>query len=358
LITKPAKRVNPNLTTSLQKIRQSCSALISSGIHVKVDAAATAKFASTLSVEEIRKSSENRRGFPLKFGSIRQEVNFLCTLNLLNFGSGYRVALHKACDRGSQETICFGVIGMHLSGEITARSIASLSLMEVANLFGVPVEEDYEVQPGIHSVRPTKLKPFVEKIRSVLHETGRILLNLRCEDFVDFIGAPPASGHFSAAFLVDRFVETFPALADVYKFPINGVEETIYMYKKAQLLVADLYHKLRTKDPRYALEDVHRFTVFADNVLPAVLRHFGALVATEELSSIIENNTAPSTRAAAELRAGAVVACDLIVKAVNASRGADVPPVQCQDLDYFLWEFGKKPEIRQLARHSSESIFY
>lgn len=329
---------------------------MASSLNVKIDVEGAKKFAESHSVAEIRASSDNRRGFPLKFSSIRQEVNFLCTLSLLNFGSGYRVLLHEALERGSAETVSFGVMGMHLGGDITARVMAGLSAMEVASLFGIPVEEDYEIQPGIHSTRPTKLKPFADKIRSVLHESGRILLTLQCEDFYDFLGSPQGK-HFSAATLVQKFVETFPALADVYHLSIEGVEETVFLYKKAQLLAAELHHKLRTKDSRFGLPDSARLTVFADNVLPTVLRHCQVLRVTDQLSADIANNVSPNERAAAELRAGSVVACDLIVKLLNESRG-DNPPLECHELDYFLWEFGKRPEVRQLPRHSSNSIFY
>lgn len=344
------------------KIRLSCKKLTDNNLYVKINSESLEKFASSLSGEEIRKSSENRRGFPLKFSSIRQEVNFLCTLNLLNFGSGYRVVLHETCGRGSQETVCFGVIGMHLSGDITARILAGLSLMEIANLFGIRIEEDFELQPGIHSTRPTKLKPFAEKIRSVLQETGRLLLNYQCEDFLDFIfGKNPSANSLtqplSVVPLVQKLIDTFPAFADVYHFPIKGVEETIYIYKKAQLVVADLFHKLKNKDARFNFPDTNQLTVFADNVLPTVLRHAGVLTVSDELAATIETNSAPSTRQAAELRASAIVACDLIVNALSASQG-QTKPIECQELDYFLWEYGKRPEIRQLPRHSSESIFY
>lgn len=37
---------------------------------------------------------------PLKFETVESEMNFIATIDLLNFGSGYRVPLHELSGRG------------------------------------------------------------------------------------------------------------------------------------------------------------------------------------------------------------------------------------------------------------------
>lgn len=37
---------------------------------------------------------------PLKFDTLAAEVNFIAVIDLLNFGSGYRVPLHELAGRG------------------------------------------------------------------------------------------------------------------------------------------------------------------------------------------------------------------------------------------------------------------
>lgn len=37
---------------------------------------------------------------PLKFQSVEEELNFIAVIDLLNFGSGYRVPLHELAGRG------------------------------------------------------------------------------------------------------------------------------------------------------------------------------------------------------------------------------------------------------------------
>lgn len=37
---------------------------------------------------------------PLKFSTLAEEVNFVAVIDLLNFGSGYRLPLHELAGRG------------------------------------------------------------------------------------------------------------------------------------------------------------------------------------------------------------------------------------------------------------------
>jgi hypothetical protein len=37
---------------------------------------------------------------PLKFETVNDEINFITVIDLLNFGSGYRIPLHELADRG------------------------------------------------------------------------------------------------------------------------------------------------------------------------------------------------------------------------------------------------------------------
>jgi hypothetical protein len=99
----------------------------------------------------------------------------IAVLNLLNFGSGYRALLHRYIDRGAYDTICFGCMGMHLSGDIDADFLVRVSLHEVSSLFLIPVDEDFQVSTGITSTRAHPLRPLVEAIRATLNAAGATL---------------------------------------------------------------------------------------------------------------------------------------------------------------------------------------
>jgi hypothetical protein len=48
--------------------------------------------------------------------------------------------------------------------------------------------------------------------------------------------------------------------------------QEVWLIKKAQLTVGDLYRSFHEKDPRFNFHDIKQLTVFSDNVLPCVLR--------------------------------------------------------------------------------------
>jgi len=71
-LKKDSKVENKIENDIFDTIRASCGTLIDHSLYVKIDKEAAKKFAQAHSVAEIRTCSDNRRGFPLKFSSIRQ----------------------------------------------------------------------------------------------------------------------------------------------------------------------------------------------------------------------------------------------------------------------------------------------
>jgi hypothetical protein len=101
----------------------------------------------------------------------------------------------------------------------------------------------------------------------------------------------------------------------------------------------------------FGIKNTKDLTVFADNVLPCVLRAVGALVIEESLSKLIDSGKILGTGdEEVELRLVAVEACERLVKMCGWSS---------RELDLFLWELGKEEEFRKLHRHYTQNtIFY
>ena len=99
-------------------------------------------------------------------------------------------------------------------------------------------------------------------------------------------------------------------------------------YKRAQITANDLQLAGVAEFP-----DVDRLTIFADNLVPHVLRHDGVLVYDEELAAAVDGGRelAYGSRMEMELRACAVHACEAIAER------AGVPP---RTLDNWLWNRG------------------
>ena len=116
-------------------------------------------------------------------------------------------------------------------------------------------------------------------------------------------------------------------------------------YKRAQIVPANL-----------ALAGVARFddldslTIFADNLVPHVLRCEGVLVYDPRLAAHIDAGRllrpGPQEH---EIRACAVSACETL------SARLGVPP---RVLDNWLWNRGQEPEFKARPRHRCRCVFY
>ena len=97
-------------------------------------------------------------------------------------------------------------------------------------------------------------------------------------------------------------------------------------------------------------DDLDRLTIFADNLVPHVLRVDGVLR--------YDPSWRPGSTAASccrpgeeerEIRACAVHACELIAARLG---------VPAQVLDIWLWNRGQAPEYKALPRHRTRTVFY
>jgi hypothetical protein len=96
--------------------------------------------------------------------------------------------------------------------------------------------------------------------------------------------------------------------------------------------------------------DLDRLTIFADNLVPHVLRVDGVLVYDDELARRIDSGELLEPGGAErEIRACAVHACELIAGELGA------PP---RTLDTWLWNRGQEPRYKALPRHRCRTFFY
>ena len=374
---------HPNITPQ-SAVHSSCAALEQHAKHVRLNRDALRAF--TLSLPPSAWVFPSPRAFPLRF-TLDSSINFHCVLSLLQFGSGYRAALHAATGRGASDTVTYGVVGMHISAAaIDAAYLSRLSVHDIAELFRLPIHEEYEIQRGITSERRTPLWPFADDLRRVCNECGAALRSLQCDSFADFVlrrypaaaasAVAGAAKPESAASLLRRLIETFPSLRDQY---VLSPDRTVFLYKRAQLLVAELavQHAAPTtstappsapQSPLLAF-DVTDLSAFADNVLPCVLNAHGVLQYDEELRGLIERGEeVTDERMQAELRGLSVLAIDEAVRLWLAERSAEVKhengasageSVCAASLDYFLWSVaGKEEAMRKRPRHASRHTVY
>jgi hypothetical protein len=77
----------------LEEVKQSCFQVLEHAKHVKIDNQALSKLNEELLNANIAQKKEHKHY--LNFISTAQEINYHVLYSLMQFGSGYRHALHK-----------------------------------------------------------------------------------------------------------------------------------------------------------------------------------------------------------------------------------------------------------------------
>ena len=131
--------------------------------------------------------------------------------------------------------------------------------------------------------------------------------------------------------------------------------EDVLFFKRAQIIAADLSLAFRGRTWGY-FEDLDQMTIFADNLVPHVLRIDGILIYEESLIARINNGTLipAGSREEVEIRACAVQAVELIKKQMADSGTIVSSPA----LDNFLWNRGQQPGYKAKPRHRTRCVFY
>ncbi|KAI9282669.1 hypothetical protein BY458DRAFT_496941 [Sporodiniella umbellata] len=323
-------------------VRSSCRSFVESS-QVKVSKEGIGRFLQALDPEQYKELAyDSTIHLPVKFTSVEEELNFVALIDLLNFGSGYRMELHQAVERGAFDTIRYGVMAMHIGGmPMDAKTWKEIDVFKVAETFQFPIEQEkrHETLDFVTLTEPTPLKPLAVGIVNVLNTTGDYLSLHGYPDLATFILRQTREHPLSAKALTEALVRALPGLHDHYS--LDG--KSVCLFKKAQILVYHLWFTMRHKLPEFDFTDIDELTIFADNVIPTMLAHLGVLEMPQSWLDTIHNNQDLSESMATTLRAASVVACDDLVKASNGL-------LTTGGLDVYLWRLGKVGDYRKVPR--------
>jgi hypothetical protein len=289
--------------TLLDEVRESCRALALSARHVSIDlnAADTLTAAPPPSLDPERHYLE---------GEPRDVAAYLLTLDAINFGSGWFPTLDKRPGCSGYFTVAWALADRF-------REHGPWSNLELRALDRSGVASALE-QDQAHPLRAL----YAEALRDLGRFLGR-------RSALDLVAGADASAERLATLLARgmRF------------FDDRG------FYKRAQITASDLALAGLAE-----FHDLDRLTIFADNLVPHVLRVDGLLRYEPELAAHIDAGkllrAGPAER---EIRACAVHACELL------SQRTGIPP---RVLDVTLWNRGQAPEYKAIPRHRTHSVFY
>lgn len=250
------------------------------------------------------------------------------TLAAVNFGSGWFPILHKRPGHSGYFHVAACLADRWRRGGPPApEALAELTAAEVQAWIEQPAEAD--------------LAGLAEHWANALRALGQRLLGAHGGSWT----ALRAAGGDSVRPWIGELVQQ-PYFRDAAW--LDGLP--VPFLKRAQLAAADLSLALDQAGPR-SFRDLDDLTLFADNLVPHVLRHLGVLEVDEALATRLDGGDLlrPGERAEVELRAVAVTAVEQL------SRRTGHPP---RVLDALLWHRGQEPRFKALPRPRCRTVFY
>jgi hypothetical protein len=250
----------------------------------------------------------------------QESAAFWLTLDAINFGSGWFPTLRKPAGRSGYHTIAGGLRERFAAGGgWSAEELAEIDPREVAAVLGQ--------DPG----------------HELMELFARSLRDLGCHVAAEHDGRfEEVAAGTSAVALAER-LGSWESFGDTATY--DGLR--VPFLKRAQIAAADL---ARAGAARF--DDIPRLTMFADNLVPHVLRLDRVLTFDRELVERIEREELieHGSPEEVEIRACAVHAVELIVAAHRGKCAAEV--------DQLLWLRGQEPRYKAAPRHRSHCTAY
>jgi hypothetical protein len=235
---------------------------------------------------------------------------YFLTVDCVNFGSGWFPTLRKRAGSSGYFTVAWAIADrFRAHGLWTPAQLRAITTDEVADTLGQ--QRDHEL-----------MALYAQALRALGAFLGE-------RDALALV----REAHGSAEALAAQLARGMALFAD------RG------FYKRAQIVPANLALAGVTQ-----FSDLHRLTIFADNLVPHVLRCDGVLRYDERLAAHIDAGrllpTGPQER---EIRACAVRACELLAQRAGATE---------HELDNWLWSRGQAPDYKARPRHRTRTVYY
>jgi hypothetical protein len=283
----------------LDRIRQACARVAAGARSVRIDADRLSALAAELA--EAPRPPAGLDPAHRALGDPELTLAYVLTLGAVNFGSGWFPKLHKRPGLSGYFSVASALEERFAArGAWSADALRRVGAAECATVFG----------------QDLALPEQAELMALFARALGDLGCWLAERHGGRFAGPLEAAGG-SAARLVEDLA-LMPLYRDVASY--DGLE--VPFYKRAQLSAADLAAAFGGRG--YGrFRDLHRLTLFADNLVPHVLRREGVLVYAPELAKRIDAGELidAGSPEEVEIRAGAVHAVERCVAEIVRGGG-------------------------------------
>jgi len=284
-------------------VRAACAEIARTARHVRIDE-------DRLDAVDPGPPPELDRDRHYLEGAQEDVADFVLILDSINFGSGWFPTLRKRPGMSGYFTVASSLTDFwRRGGGWSVHELRTLKAVDVAGVLG---------QEPAHEL----MTLYADALRAL----GRFLGGRRALELV-------SEARTSAERLAAMLAFGMPFFDDVG------------FWKRAQIAANDLALAGVAE-----FHDLDRLTIFADNLVPHVLRVDGALVYEPALAARIDAGEllAPGEEER-EIRGCAVHACELLAERLE---------MPARLLDVALWTKGQAPEYKAVPRHRTRTVFY
>jgi hypothetical protein len=316
----------------LEQVRTGCKTVAERAAHIRINYDFIPSHAAALLKAKTSQPEHDRASHYLGQGD--DTAAFFLTLDTINFGSGYFPHMIKQSGRSGYYTVA-GCLNDRFQKE------GPLSPLELTRLTPQDCTQIFKQDPDS--------KPIGELMRlfaKALNDLGWYVQQDFNSSFTGLIEAAGASAERLIQLLIRMPYFYDVELYDAVKVPF---------YKRAQLAAADLSLAFEGQGLG-RFDDLQNLTIFADNLVPHVLRMDQILVYPDALIQHIEAGKLIPAGSAEEIeiRACALHAVERLKDALNSSGHA----ITSMELDFILWNRGQLPAYKSIPRHRTRTIFY
>ena len=309
------------------EIRQACAAVADRARFVRLEPGVLDAYAESLLGNALTPHYDAEHHLT---GDPEAVLTFNLVLDAVNFGSGYFPHLHKRPGMSGYFTVA-AALKEHFGryGPLSAADLLELTPDRAARVFGQDLGDP---------VRAELMRSFTE----ALQEFGSYLSERFGGSFVRLVERAEGSAERLAGLLAEM-----PYFQDVSDY--EGL--SVPLYKRAQIASSDLALAFGGEGWG-TFHDLGQLTIFADNLVPHVLRVDGVLRYEEGLGSRIDaGELIPAgSPEEVEIRAVALHAVELLA--------VRLPGVTPRDLDVYLWNRGQGAAYKAVPRHRTRTVFY
>jgi hypothetical protein len=316
----------------LERIREASARVMERARQVRIDEPRLAALAGELLDASSRPSLLDPAHNP--FDDAEATLAYVVTLDAINFGSGWFPHLSKRPGLSGYLTLSTALAErFEREGPWSADELSRLSARECAASLGQDLA-----------------KPEVAELMELYSRALRELGDFLVDRYAGAFDGPIREASGKASKLVE-ILGSMPLYRDEFRY----AGRTIPFYKRAQITASDLARAFGEKGLG-EFSDLDDLTLFADNLVPHVLRCAGVLVYDAALAQRIEaaENIEAGSPPEIEMRALAVHAVEGLVRRVREFGTATA----ARELDTLLWTRGQHPEIKASPRHRTRSTFY